>query len=191
MVRLEDAPLSDDEVNEALRLSLRYGPDDLLIAEWSAALLIDRDCEETLQAIELANLQLLEFRHIDGRLDSRLSEAYRLVHPLSRSPLPFWQTHSRRLRTLGELRIEANDVFERTGNVLKLIGDQYLARVYRMLVARFHLDSWERSIERSLATIEGVYRVVSDQAANFRAEFLEWVIIALIAVEIAMGLLKR
>jgi len=190
LLRLEEAPLSDEEVSEALKLYLRYGPEDLLIAEWSAAALIDRDCDETLRAIEFANLQLLEFRHIDGRLDHNLKEAYRLVHPLADSYLPFWRTHSRKLRALGELKIDANDVFERTGNVLKLVGDQYLARVYRMLAVRFHLDSWERSIERSLATIQGVYQVVSDQAASFRAEFLEWIIIGLIAVEIVMGVLK-
>jgi len=191
LLRLEDLPLSNEEVSEALKLYIRYGPEDLLIAEWSAAALIDCECEETLLAIEFANLQLLEFRHIDGRLDRRLSEAYRLVHPAARSYVPFWKTHHRKLRALGELKIDANDVFERTGNVLKLLGDQYLARVYRMLAVRFHLDSWERSIERSLATIQGVYQVVSDQAASFRAEFLEWIIIALIAVEIVMGLLKR
>jgi hypothetical protein len=191
LLRLEDAPLSDEEVSEALKLYLRYGPEDLLIADWSAAALIDHDCEETLRAIEFANLQLLEFRHIDGRLDRRLSEAYRLVHPADRSYFPFWKTHYRKLSALGELKIDANDVFERTGNVLKLLGDQYLARVYRILAVRFHLDSWERSIERSLATIQGVYQVVADQAASFRAEFLEWIIIALIAVEIVLGLLKR
>ena len=86
--------------------------------------------------------------------------------------------------------MEANDVFERTGNVLKLVGDQYLARVYRLLVGRFHLDNWERSIERSLRTMEDVYGIVSDRADTFRAEFMEVVIIVLIALEIVLALLK-
>ena len=86
--------------------------------------------------------------------------------------------------------MEANDVFERTGNVLKLVGDQYLARVYRMLAGRFHLDDWERSIERSLRTMEDVYAIVSDRADTFRAEFMEMVIIVLIAVEIVLALFR-
>lgn len=187
LLRLEAERLSDEEIAEALRLRMSYTADDLFIPEWSAAVLVDRDCEETLETIEFANLQLLEFRYTDGRLDERLTRAYRLIHPLSRSWLPFWQTHARPLRELGDLRIEANAVFERTSNVLKLIGDQYLARVYRLLGTRFHLDAWQKSIERSLDVVEDVYRVVSDQSATFRAEFLEIAIVVLIVLEIVMG----
>ena len=68
-------------------------------------------------------------------------------------------------------------LFERTGNVLKLVGDPYLARVYRLLDTRFHLDTWEKSIQRKLEVAEGVYQVVSDQAAAFRLEFLEIVVV--------------
>src|SRR5439155_10770563 len=157
LVHLESGSLSPEEVAEALRLYLRYGPDDLLVADWAAAVLIDRDCAETLEAIEYANMQLLEFRHIDNRLDESLAAAYRLIHPLTRSWMPFWRSHARPLRAMGELKVEANDLFERTGNVLKLIGDPYMARVYRMLAARFHLEVWEKSIQRNLVVAEGVY----------------------------------
>src|SRR5262249_25759972 len=67
LVRLEGSPLSVDEVQEALRASLRYGPEDLVIVEWPAAVVVDSDCEETLQTIEFANLELLEFRYLDRR----------------------------------------------------------------------------------------------------------------------------
>ena len=190
LVRLEDEPLSREEIDEALRMRISYSPRDLFVPEWSAALLLDQECGETLQTIEFANLQLLEFRFLDDQLDRRLSDAYRLIHPRQRSWLPFWRTHSLPLRALGELRMEANDVFERTGNVLKLVGDQYLARVYRLLAGRFHLDAWEQSITRSLRTMEDVYGIVSDRADTFRAEFMEVVIIVLIALEIVLALIK-
>jgi len=191
LVHLESGSLSPEEVAEALRLYLRYGPDDLLVADWAAAVLIDRDCAETLEAIEYANMQLLEFRHIDNRLDESLSAAYRLIHPLTRSWMPFWRSHARPLRAMGELKVEANDLFERTGNVLKLIGDPYLARVYRMLAARFHLEVWEKSIQRNLEVTEGVYKVVSDQAAEFRTEFLEVIVVLLILIEIVLAFVRH
>ncbi|MBX9788885.1 MAG: hypothetical protein K2Y37_08200 [Pirellulales bacterium] len=187
LVRLEAGPLSADEVREALRLQLRYAPSDLFVPDWSAAVLVDEDCDETLEAIEFANLQLLEFRYTDQQLDVRLAEAYRLIHPLARSWLPFWRSLSRPLRELGDLRIEAHAVSDRASNVLKLIGDQYLARVYRLVAARFHLDQWEQSIRRSLDVVEEVYRTLSDQTATWRAEFLEVVIVLLIAFEIVMA----
>ena len=64
LVRLETGRLSAEEVVEATRLHLSYSPEDLFIPDWAAAALFDRDCDETLQAIEFANLQLLEYRYM-------------------------------------------------------------------------------------------------------------------------------
>jgi hypothetical protein len=33
-----------------------------VIVDWAAAVIVDHDCEEMLQTLEFANLQLLEFR---------------------------------------------------------------------------------------------------------------------------------
>jgi hypothetical protein len=191
LVRLESGPLSAQEINEALRLNLSYSPEDLFVADWTAAVLVDHDCEETLEAVEFANLQLLEYRHIDARLDASLAAAYRIVHPTTHSWLPLWRTHVRPLRWLGELKVEANGLFERTGNALKLVGDTYLARVYRMLAARFHLETWQRSIERSLHVAEEVYSVVSDQAVALRGELLEVLVVVLILIEIVLAFVKH
>jgi hypothetical protein len=188
---LEDGPLAASEVAEALRLNLSYSPQDLFVPEWSAAVLVDRECEETLQMVECANLQLLEYRHIDARLDQQLNRAYKLIHPLSRSWLPFWSVHSRQLRDLGELRIEIHDVFERTGNVLKLVGDQYLARCYQLLAGRFHLDEWENNIGAALEVVQGTYQVLSDQSARIRMELLEAIVVVLIMLEIVLAFLRH
>jgi hypothetical protein len=191
LLRLEVGPLSNEEVAEVLRLHLRYSPEDLLVPDWASALLFDRDCDETLQTIEFANLQLLEFRHLDNRLDESLAGAYRMIHPLVKSRLPLWRNYARPLRALGELKVEANSLFERTGNALKLMGDQYLARVYRLLASRFHLEDWERNIQRKLEIAEGIYRVVSDQAAIYRTELLEIIVIVLIMLEILLALFRH
>jgi hypothetical protein len=193
LLRLEDQRLSEEEIAEAVRLSLRYGSDDLFVPDWAAAVLLDDEqaCIETLQTIEFANLQLLEYRHIDDRLDAVLARADRLIRRVAHSRLPFWRRHDAPLRVLGELKVDANALFERTGNVFKLIGDQYLARVYRLLATRFHLSEWERSIQRKLEVIEGVYRVVSDQTVSFRMEFMELIVILLIFLEILLAVFRH
>jgi len=191
LVRLESGLLSPEEIAEALRLYIRYSPEDLFLPDWAAAVLLDQDCEETLQTIEFANLQLLEFRHIDNRLDDTCAVAYQLIHTLAQSWLPFWRSHGRSLRVLGELKVEADVLFERTENVFKLVGDQYLARVYRLLAGRFHLEEWEQSIQRKLEVAEGVYRVVSDQTDTYRAEFLEVTVVLLIVLEVLLALFRH
>jgi hypothetical protein len=191
LVRLESEALSDAEISAQLQSQISYSLNDLLLAAFSAAVLVDRDCEETLQTIEFANLQLLEYRFIDNLLDERLAGAYSTIHRTLQSWLPFWRTHGRPLRQLGELRIDVNRLFERTGNALKLVGDQYLARVYRLVAQRFHLAEWEQSIRASLDVVEGAYQVVSDQSATFRVELLEMIVIVLIALEIVLALVRH
>ncbi|MDX1963076.1 MAG: hypothetical protein SFX18_07975 [Pirellulales bacterium] len=188
LTRLESATLCAAEVGLITQSRLCYTPGDLFLPEWPAALLLDTDCEETLQTIEFANLQLLEYRSLDQLLDARLAEAYRSIHPLTRWRWPFLRTHDQPLRVLGELRVTAHTLFERTGNAFKLMGDQYLARVYRLLAERFHLGEWSHSIQQSLDTVESAYQVVSDQAAVYRIELLEIIVIVLIFIEIVLTL---
>ena len=148
MVHLESGPLSAEEIAEALRYRLSYSPEDLFVPDWAAAVLVDRECDDTLHAISFANLQLLEFRHIDSRLDESLQAASR--HHPAVDAVRAWPTGGCTIApcaVLGELKVEANGLFERTGNVLKLVGDPYLARVYRLVAKRFHLETWTENIQ--------------------------------------------
>jgi hypothetical protein len=191
LVRLEAGPLSDSEIAEALRLRLSYTPNDLIVADWTAAIVVDTDCAEILETMAFANLQLLEFRHIDKRLDSRLKIAYELIHQLARSRLPIWRMHARRLRALGELKVEFNEMFERASDALTLVGDPYVARLYQHLVSRFHLEQWGQNIRRSIAVLEGIYKTVSDQAAAYRTQVLEVIVVILILIEVLWAVFRH
>ena len=71
---------------------------------------------------------------------------------------------------------------------LKLIGDQYLARVYRAATQRYRLGEWNTGALRKLDTIESIYQKIHVHASGIRMELLEWIIIALIAFEILLSL---
>src|SRR5439155_426317 len=79
-------------------------------------------------------------------------------------------------------------LFEQVTNALKLVGDQYLARVYSLASRRFHLGDWDASITRKLQTIDSIYAKMADRAASRRMAILEWIIIVLIAVPVAPSL---
>ena len=184
LVRLEAACLSESEIAEALRLRLSYSPDDLIITDWAAAVVVDHDCNEVLETMAFANLQLLEFRHIDGRLDARLKTAYGLIHQLEQTRLPIFRRHARPIRSLGALKVEVNEMFERASNALTLVGDPYVARLYQQLSIRFHLGEWGQNIRREIGVLEGIYQVVAAQAATYRTEALEIMVVVLILLEI-------
>ena len=193
LVRLEPGPLSAEERAEATRLAISYAPNDLVVLDWAAGLVADRDCADTLQVIEFANVQLLEFRHIDDRLDDRLEAAYKLIRrdrPKRRFRLP-WRSHEEAVRNVRELEIEATSLFERADNALKLIGDQYLSRVYGLASSRFHLREWQQSIRRKLDTVGDVYDLLVQQAGVTRMETLEIVVVVLIALEITLALFRH
>lgn len=143
--------------------------------------------------IEFANVQLLEFRHIDDRLDDRLEAAYRLIRPTdhARKPIGFWPKHGPAMRSVRELEIEATSLFERADNALKLIGDQYLSRVYGLASTRFHLNGWQQSIRRKLETVGDVYDLLVQQAGGTRMELLEVIVVVLIALEIVLAIFRH
>ena len=190
ILRAERAVLSDQEVSDALAHRISFGADDVTLIDWEAALIVDRDAEDVRTVLEFANVELLEMRFLDQQHDDALDESY---ETLSRRRYGLWLPGSSRadLRRVGQLQVDNAILFEGVNNALKLLGDQYLARVYRLVSERFHLAEWDASILRKLQTLESIYQKLADQAANRRTEVLEWIIILLIAAEILIPFVPR
>ena len=186
ILRAEANTLSRQEVEDALACQLSYGDEDRTIIDWNAALLFGSDADDVRAVLEYANVELLEMRYLDDRLDDALDQSYAAMFKRSgnRRTLPGSQASD--LWRIAELQMDSAMLFEGVNNALKLLGDQYLARVYRLTSQRFHLHDWDASILRKLQTIESIYEKISDKHANWRVEVLEWIIIILIAVSIVM-----
>ncbi len=190
ILRAESEPLAEQEVREATAHSLSFGQDDLAIIDWNAAVLAGQEMDDVRAVLEFANVELLEMRFLDQELDKALDDAYDTLSKRPKSLLS-WPGMSFRadVRRIGQLEVDSAILFERVTNTLKLLGDQYLARVHRLASARFHLESWDTSITRKLQTLESIYGKMTDSAATRRAEVLEWIIIALIVVSIIVSFL--
>jgi len=186
ILRAERQTLSDQEVDDALSARVSYGVTDVTVVDWNAALLIDHEGEDVRAVLEFANVELLEMRYVDQKLDHALNQAYVTLSRRSWGLQRAFASYSADLRSLAELQVDNATLFEGVNNTLKLLGDQYLARVYRIANRRFHLDDWDSSILRKLQTLESIYEKISGQASNQRMEILEWVIIFLIAFSIAL-----
>jgi hypothetical protein len=186
VLRAVTRPLSIQEVEEATALHLSFGPDDVSVIDTDAAFVYDSEADDVRAVLDLANIQLLEMRYLDQSLDETLDAAY---EQLARRSGP--RLSPAELRRLTRLQLDAAVLFEQVSNALKLIGDQYLVRVYGMAGRRFHLSEWDASIGRKLQTLESIYQKVSDRAATRRMEVLEWIIIVLIAVSIFLPMLGK
>lgn len=190
VLRSERVALSPQEIEEALRCRHSFGPEDAVILDWNAALVFDREADDTRMVLEYANVELLEMRYLDDQLDGALDRAYQTLSHQKWWPLLLLDRSHADLRRIAELQMDNALLFEGVNNALKLLGDQYLARVYRLAAQRLHLSDWDGSILRKLGTLESIYEKVSGLVAHRRAEFLEWIIIALIAIEIVLTLVR-
>jgi hypothetical protein len=186
ILRAEPKPLSDQEVRDSVATAVSYGPDDMAVVDWNAALVVDAEPEATLDVLEFANVELLEYRTLDAQLDAALTEAYDTV--TARRGAAGLRRGHRDLERLAELQMDAALLYEELNNALKLLGDQFLARLYRAANRRMHLDEWERSTLRKLQTLESMYEKLAHEQSHRRSELLEWIVIMLIATEIVFAL---
>src|SRR5205814_528188 len=136
--------LSKQEADESTGRFLSYYEHDLVVIDWDAALIIDeeRNFEEILYVMELANLQLAELEAYDRILDDSLDRAYRDLsarHSRGRSTI---------MRELREIRIDLARFSDELSNITKFFGDWHLARIYENVAARFHLGDWHKTIDR-------------------------------------------
>jgi len=190
VLRAETSELSDDEIADAIEARLSFGKRDVALVDWDSALLIGPEPDELRSVLEFANVQLLELRYLDEELDRTLERSYQLLSRRtgwrSLSPASF----SEGARQISTLQVESAVLLERVTNALKFLGEEYLARLYRLTADRLHLGDWAAAITRKLSTIETIYNTMSDRAATRRMELLEWVVIILIAIEIVLGLTR-
>jgi hypothetical protein len=184
VLRSERTPLSQQELDDALAGRVAFGRDDLCFIDWNATLAFDPDAGDVRAVLEFANVQLLELRFLDRQLDLALDRAWEALQRSGRSrwlPSPPVE-----LTRVGRLAVDAAVLHERVTNALKLVGDQFLARVHGQAARRLHLTDWNATIAHKLDTVQGIYAKLQDQASARRTELLEWIVIVLIAVSILL-----
>jgi hypothetical protein len=184
IVRGENRPLSESECQEILSASLSYYPNDLLVAGWSAAFVYDQPAaaEPTVQLLEYANTQLLEFRRYDELLTGVLASVYRSLN----RGTGMWRRwglagEAERLNTI---RLDVTETAERTETAIKFLSDMFYARMYRLAAARVGVPDYRRLVDDKLRTARELYEFMVDRFDQGRAFFLEMVVVIILLIEI-------
>ncbi len=179
-------PLDASQITEMFRVAQSYSVADHSVIDWDAALVIDRSgyFDDVLYMIELANLQLEEFRLLDDRLDAFFHRAY--------DDLERYFAHRRIVRgpqkvmkALRAIRMDVTRMSEEVTNITKYVGDWYLARVYLGCKDRFHMAHWETSVDQKLNQLDDLYSIVNAEINNRRMLLLETLIVALFLLDLA------
>lgn len=189
ILRAEHAVLSSQEVADALAQTIAYGETDAAVIDWHAAMLVGPDAHDVRSILEYANVQLVQMRSLDDELERILDSSYELMARFKGVRQTFPGVAGGELRRLAVLHADSAVLFEAATHSMKLVGDQYLSRVYRAVSQRFHLPQWGANINRKLETIDRIYDKMTDRQATLRLELLEWIIIILILIEVVKGFL--
>ncbi len=174
--------LSEAQVAEVLRLQRSYLNTDLVVIDWDAALVValEEPPDEVLFVLELANLQLEEFRWLDATLDQYLERAYGDL-----AARRWWFAGTTGvLRSLRAMRVDLARLADEVTHTSKFLGDWHLARVYVLARERFHLAQWRESVDQRLDELDRLYTILRGDIYDRRMFLLEVVIVVFFAIDL-------
>jgi hypothetical protein len=184
LVRGESIALSDVERAEVLQSSISYSQNDLLVVGWTGAVVYGSGevAAATIQLLEYANTQLLEFRYYDALLTNVLSSVYRfLEHKGGRFGDWRLSWESSRVNTI---RLDVMELTEKVDNAIKFLSDMFYARLYNLIAAKVGVPDYRRLVEQKLRTAGELYRFMVDQFNQARSFVLELAIVIILVIEI-------
>ena len=184
LVRGESALLSDAERQEVLQSSLSYSHADLLVVGWSGALVYGSGdgAATTIQMLEYANTQLLEFRYYDSLLTSLLGNVYRSMERKG-GPLSAWRL-SREAARLNTIRLDVMELTEKVDNAVKFLSDMFYARLYGVIASKVGVPDYRRLVDQKLRTAGELYRYMVEQFNQTRSFVLELTVVIILVIEI-------
>jgi hypothetical protein len=184
VVRGENLLLSDDERREVLQSAMSYYPNDLAVLGWNAAFVYDSAAgsETTMQLLEYANSQLLEFRHYDDLLTRELAAVYDSLEKNSNF-IGRWRL-PREASRLQTVLLDVTELTERADNAIKFLSDMFSARLYRLAANKVGVPDYKSLAKEKLRTAEDLYRFLIDEFHQSRTFWLESMVVLILLIEL-------
>jgi len=169
--------------------SLSYTPDDLAVLSWDAAFLCDPEYPaDIIDLIEFANVQVLELRYYDRELSRQMEKMYDDIEGAERlSQYSRMRRYHTIMSGLLETQAEISETVEKVDNLIKVTEDVYYARVYATALKVMRSGQWSESVNKKIEVIRETYTMLSGEVRIQHSNFLEWIVIVLIAIEIGFA----
>lgn len=190
----DEATLEDQYVDSVLSKSIAYDNSNVLFVGWEGAVMIDKEYvhEHELLMAEIASLELLEARIHHTLLVEQLREAKGQLEKERESRAVFSFMGGQKIKLLNESLGRAYDtsrtILNNVEDTAYGFGEWYLSRVYGLFSDVFKLQEIETMLEKDLQAIDNEREFVDDIMAVRHDNFLEYIVILLIAIEIILEL---
>ncbi|MCL4380680.1 MAG: hypothetical protein M1331_03600 [Candidatus Marsarchaeota archaeon] len=175
-------------VESVLRKNITYDTSSIFFVGWESAIIIDKGYvfEHELLMAEIANVELLETRIQHRLLVEKLKNANKALEKLSKDRMSLLKG-----RKLGRLSESLARSYEASRMILNNVedtaygyGEWYLSRVYGLFYDVFKLSNIEAALEKDIDAISNERMLVDDMIALMHEDFLEYIIILLILIEV-------
>jgi hypothetical protein len=192
LIRFETETLADYQKQDILEAAIGYYRGDLIIIDGEAAFVYDEEYTDLLDLFEFSNIQHLELMYFDQILAKRLTQLYERKGSLipKRQFIPIMGLPRNPVADLGRLKVDISVISEQLQNSIKISNEPYLTEIYTMLSEKLDLRGWKMSIDSKLEIIKDVNTVYYNRLLTIRSEILEVLVIALICIEVILGLIK-
>ena len=184
ILRGESMELAQSERADDLQAGLSYYPNDLVVVGWNAALVYDTPAgaDASIQILEYANSQLLEFRHYDELLDRELASVYRSFKRRANF-IARWRM-GREASRLNGVTVEVTELVERADTAIKFVSDMFAARLYRLAANKVGVPEYKNLVNEKLKTAENLYRFLIDEFQQSRSFVLEVMVVIILVIEL-------
>ena len=184
IVRGDRLLLSDGETKEVLQSQVSYYAGDVAVIGWNAAFLYDSSAgaETSIQLLEYANSQLLEFRHYDELLTGILDSVYDRLGKKTGFFARWGLVKS--ARSLHTVLLDVAELTERADNAIKFLSDMFAARFYKLAAGKVGVPDYKDLVAQKLTTAEDLYHDMVEQFNQSRAFFLEVTVVLILLIEL-------
>ena len=172
-----------DQIKKTINESMfQYTINDLAVIDWNSAFVIEPNGSmDVPDVIEFALCQLLEMRYYDDVLDEKLASLYNSVDTKKKGILN--TLYASLAEEAGQKYLEISELIENVENSMKVVGDFYLATIFRATLKRFRFGDWQISVDNKLNNLVEVSKLLHGEVHEKRGIVLELTVIFLIMIE--------
>jgi hypothetical protein len=177
-------PLHETQIQQTLAHPFSFLKNDMVIFDSDRCIIVDpnRDYEDILLMIELANYQLLELRVLDRVLDYYLDKAEDEFTKKKKMG-----SFIRTLADLDMIRLDSLFILENLENASKIIGDYFLGAIYNHLLKLFGADGFGQSVRTHMELLQSLYQTTKEDHNEKTLLLIEWIVLIVFLVDIVFS----
>jgi hypothetical protein len=183
VVNAESLALHSEVIKETMESRVSWYRHDCIFIEWTGAALVrsagaveEELTDDTVTALEFANMQLHQFNILSQKLDRAIIRAYQVTTDL--------EVSEQEQQFLDGLTIDAAELLGRVTSGLKVFSNRHQARLLRVVARRFEFPGRSDEIRVKLSDLRTIRQRVVDAKRHKQSHLIEILIAGLFMVEV-------